>query len=271
MSRTTWQILALALALGPGCAGSFDPRPVNEVGFLERAQTQTEAGIRVTAAVPSARETRALFDDDLYKKAVQPVWLEIENGGDEVAGFLPVGLDAEYYSPIEAANLDLVGDLSRSDPKRNRHFFGQGMNMWIRPGETHSGFVFTALDEGTKAFNVDLVTTEGVSFTFFVQVPGLKIDHNEVDWENLYPPDQFVDLEEAELIEAIARQPCCASDKAGTGSADPLNLVVIGTPRRRLLRLHPRGLGRDGDHSTAARASRRCSPSSAEASIATRR
>jgi hypothetical protein len=231
VNRTICQICAFALAASVGCAGRFDPRPVDEVGFLERAQTQTEGGIRVTAAVPSARETRALFDENLYRQRVQPIWLEIENGKDRPAAFLPVGLDPEYYSPIEAANLDLVGDFSRSDPRRNRHFFGQGMDMWIGPGETRKGFVFTPLDEGTKAFNVDVVSgEEGASFTFFVPVPGLKIDHYEVDWENLYPPNEVVDLEEADLIEAIARQPCCATDKKGKGSADPLNLIVIGSP-----------------------------------------
>ncbi len=223
--------LLLLLAGLLGCAGSFDPKPIDEVGFRERAQTRVEEGVRVTAAVPSADETKQLFGQDLYRDGVQPVWLEIENRRQETVSFLPVSLDPEYYSPLEAANLDLQTDVSGSDPDRNRHFFAQAFDPVIEKGETRSGFVFTKLDEGTKAFNVDVIgDQDNISFTFFVPVPGLKIDHHEVDWENLYPPEEIVELEERGLIEAIAKQPCCASDAAGTGTADPLNLVVIGNP-----------------------------------------
>ncbi|MDJ0849764.1 MAG: LssY C-terminal domain-containing protein, partial [Myxococcota bacterium] len=223
--------LLVSLCCALGCAGSFDPKPIDAVGFRERAQTQTEEGVRVTAAVPSAEESRQLFSRKLYRDGVQPVWLEIENRRDETVSFLPVGLDSNYFSPIEAANLDLEADLSASNPERNRYFFVQGLDPVIEPGRTRSGFVFTGLDEGTKTFNVDLVgEQDNISFTFFVPVPGLKVDHHEVDWENLHAPNEVVDVDERELIEAIARQPCCATDAAGEGTADPLNLVVIGTP-----------------------------------------
>ncbi len=224
-------LLPALLAWTAGCAGSFDPKPVDAVPFRERAQTQQEEGVRVTAAVPSADETRQLFGENLYRDGVQPVWLEIENRRRDMVNFLPVGLDPEYYSPLEAANLDLVEAADSSQPERNRHFFTQGLDPVIPPGRTRSGFVFTRLDEGTKAFNVDLVgDKDDIRFTFFVPVPGLKLDHHEVDWENLYPPEEIVDLEEGELIAAIAEQPCCATGADGTGTADPLNLVVIGTP-----------------------------------------
>ncbi len=224
-------LLPALLAWTVGCAGSFDPKPVDAVPFRERAQTQQEEGVRVTAAVPSADETRQLFGENLYRDGVQPVWLEIENRRRDTVNFLPVGLDPDYYSPLEAANLDLAEAQGSSKPERNRHFFTRGLDPVVPPGRTRSGFVFTRLDEGTKAFNVDLVgEKDDIRFTFFVPVPGLKLDHHEVDWENLYPPEEVVDLDESELIAAIAEQPCCASDAAGTGTADPLNLVVIGTP-----------------------------------------
>jgi hypothetical protein len=68
-----------------------------------------------------------------------------------------------------------------------------------------------------------------VTFTFFIPVPGLKLDHHQVDWENLYPANQIVETPRADLIERLEALPCCATDKKGTGTADPLNLVVIGT------------------------------------------
>ena len=41
---------------------------MNEVGFLDRVEVQEGDGIRVRTAVPSRRETKALFSSDLYRK-----------------------------------------------------------------------------------------------------------------------------------------------------------------------------------------------------------
>ena len=236
--RALSPLLAACFALALGCGGSFNPKPVDEVGFLERAMTQTEGNIRVTAAVPSASETKALFGSPLYSRGIQPVWIEIENMREEAVAFLSVGLDPEYFSPLEAAtgNLDANDRADERNDAVGHYYFDQGMERNIRPGETHSGFIFSSLDEGTKAFNVDVVSMEGemssrdalVTFTFFIPVPGLKLDHHRVDWENLYPPDQIVETQQADLLEGLEALPCCATDKNGKGTADPLNLVVIG-------------------------------------------
>ena len=103
--------------------------------------------------------------------------------------------------------------------------------MLLPPGEELSGFVFTKLDEGTKAFNVDIAGKGGFnSFTFFVPVPGLKIDHYSVDWDNLYPADSYVEFEQEQLIAEIEDYVCCVTDKKGENNGDPLNLVLIGHP-----------------------------------------
>jgi hypothetical protein len=69
----------------------------------------------------------------------------------------------------------------------------------IPPGETRAGFIYTSLDEGTKAFNVDLVSDQkqAYQFTFFVPVPGLRIDHRNVDWDNLYADEELLLMEDA--------------------------------------------------------------------------
>jgi hypothetical protein len=200
--------------------------------FQSRAVTQEEQGIRVTAGVPSRDETKAIFNTSLYKRNVQPVWLEITNMRDEAVTFLPAGLDSKYFSPMEAANLDLKGKQGGgTTPLIDQQYFNQGMSSSVPAGETRSGYIFTGLDEGTKAFNVDIVSTDFIqTFTFFIPVPGLRVDHYEVDWENLYPPDEEQDLSEQDLIEYLEEQTCCTSDKKAEGSGDPVNLVVIGTP-----------------------------------------
>ncbi len=230
--RSKWIGVFAALALvSLACANPFLPVPLEQLGVLERAQSQEKGKIRVTVAVPSRDETKRLFVDDLYRRRVQPVWIEIENGSSESILYLPVGTDAEYYTPIEAANIDAKEPDETKDASRNRYFFDASLEPLIQPGETRRGYVFTELDEGTKAFNVDIaLPRDAISFTFFVPVPGLAIDHYDIDWDGLYPSDEIVELDRDTLLDEIARFGCCATDKKGEGSADPLNLIIIGEP-----------------------------------------
>ena len=221
----TWVLVSLLA----GCASSFDFKPVESSPFLERAVTQVDDGVRVTAAVPDKEETRELFGLSLYRKRVQPVWIEIENSTDQPVGFLPFSVDADYHTPLEIASL------SRSDSKRReaeQQLFRNSVNMWIAPGATRSGFIFTNADEGTKAFNVDLFSDErSWAFTFFIQVPGLAVDHYDVDFEAIYPEEEITHFTDAEsFIAALEEQPCCVVDAKGENTGDPLNLVIIGDP-----------------------------------------
>ena len=186
----------------------------------------------VSAAVPSAKETRELFKQDLYRQKIQPVWLKILNNRTESITFLPVGLDPEYYSPLEAANLQLDDEREiELDSLVNSVFLEQSMTLTVPPGEELSGFLFTRLDEGTKSFNVDIAWQgDFETFSFFIPVPGLAIDHYSIDWKNLYPGEQVVELDDATLIEVLEGFDCCVRDKAGENTGDPLNRVVIGHP-----------------------------------------
>jgi hypothetical protein len=221
--------MTLWVVTAAGCASGFDPKPVDSVPFLERAETKIDSGIRVTTAVPSADETRDLFGISLYKKRVQPVWLEIENSTDTSVSFFPFGLDRNYHSPIEVASLQRK---KKSREQAEQYFFDSGVDMEIAPGETRSGFVFTNLDEGTKAFNVDILGDEEAwQFTFFVDVPGLAIDHHDVDVHSLYADDEIADFSDHEAFAtALQELPCCTVDAKAEGQGDPLNLVIIGDP-----------------------------------------
>lgn len=225
-------VFIASILLLSACASPPPVTPDDAGDYLARAQTQVEDGISVTAGVPDRKETRAIFGADLYKQGVQPVWLDITNDSDRRVTVLPAGLDPGYYSPTEAANLNLkLVPGGKSTPSLDVRFVGQSLDTAIQPGETRKGFIFSALDEGTKAFNVD-VTGEGslVTFTFFIQVPGLHIDHYNVDWDNLYAADEVRDLDAEALRAYLADQTCCTTDKTAEGDGDPVNLVVIGTP-----------------------------------------
>ncbi|MBD3853936.1 MAG: hypothetical protein IFJ96_04080, partial [Acidobacteria bacterium] len=85
-----------------GCR-TFTPTPMDQVGFEERAEVQTEDDVTVRVVVLTAEEAKAAFDCKLYKKKIQPVWLEITNGTDDEMLFLPRSIDPDYFSPLEVA------------------------------------------------------------------------------------------------------------------------------------------------------------------------
>ena len=229
-AKRLWPTLSVICTLAVyGCA-TFNPRPLDEVPFRERAQTQIDAGVRVTAAVLSAEESKEIFDVPLYDQGIQPIWLEIENTDKETMVFLPISLDPDYFTPLEVAYMNHFTNAETTNSQMDQYFHERGMGLFIPPGGVRSGFVFTNLDEGTKGFNVELVG-EGHqvrTFTFFIPVPGLRVDHHEVDWYDLYSKEEMVSYDEEGLRKALESLPCCTTNKAGTEQGDPINLVVIG-------------------------------------------
>ena len=118
--------LVLIGTLMTGCASGFDPKPLDEVPFRDRAQSQIDDDVRVTAAVPSAQETRDLFGVSLYKSRVQPVWLEIENMTPDELSFFPISLDNDYLTPIEVTSMN-QGRKARQQIEQ--YFFQQGVDI----------------------------------------------------------------------------------------------------------------------------------------------
>jgi hypothetical protein len=224
-------LFGLAVLLLSGCASAPDPAlSLPEGDFRERLIAQERDGVRVTAGVPSAKESEALFGESLYKRGIQPVWLQIENQRDEIVSFLPVGLDPQYYSPLEVANLEAARSTD-PDELLDPFFLEQRMRLSIQPGGSMSGYVFSRLDEGTKSFNVDIVgDTHFDTFTFFIPVPGLRVDHYEVDWTQIYPEEAWREVTEEQLLRGIEAFQCCVTNAAGDETGDPLNLVIIGWP-----------------------------------------
>jgi hypothetical protein len=228
--RLAW--LGGVVAFLSGCASGPEPVTVLPEGdFRARLEVQERNGIRVTSGVPSARESEALFGDALYDRGIQPVWLQIDNQRDQVVSFLPVGLDPQYFSPLEVANLD-AAEATPPEELVDQDYLEHRMRLLIEPGASLSGFVFSRLDEGTKSFNVDVFGDAFFdTFTFFIPVPGLQIDHYNVDWRNLYAPEEWQEVTEEQLLRGIEAFQCCVTNKAGDETGDPLNLVIIAWPK----------------------------------------
>ena len=226
-----------SLILIAGCATTqtitnFNPPSINEIGFRNRVQSKFDWEVRVSVAVPTADEAKELFQADLMRKEIQPIWVKVENHSDKTFYLNSTATDPNYFSPLEAAYV-FQGGLSQAHRNEmERYFRSMSFRNPILPSTAVSGFIFTNLDESEKVVQITLIATEEVKFyTFFVQIPGMRIDYKMVDFGSLYPEDQIEDVDEKELRTALENLPCCTTDKEGTEFGDPINLVIIGNFR----------------------------------------
>jgi hypothetical protein len=229
-TRTAASAAGLLLALlALGCA-TFKPRPMEEILFMERAQTQEREGLRITVAVLDRDEAKRAFGVDLSKKQIQPVWLEIENKSEIPYVLMLTGLDPAYFSAREAAYKSHFRLRPVTNGKMDDHFDDFGIDPFVPPLERSSGFVFSNLKLGTKEVRVKLYGPRRVHiFEFYVPVPGFRADWHEVDWAALEALETLDFRDEDAFRQALKGLPCCTTRENGKGKGDPLNLVLIGS------------------------------------------
>jgi len=223
------------------CA-SYKPQPIESVPFQERAQSQTLGKVKVTAVVLSDEESHAVFGVKLAKKKIQPVWLRIENGDDKPHWVLPVSVDPDYYAPLEAAHKARLTWQGSANEAMREDFDRKAIKLRVDPGRVNEGFVYTNLDKGVKAVNVDLLSRDGMGRLVFVfRIPGLNVDFEEVDFEGVYGAGDYVDVDEQGLRKALEELPRAVLGKPGGREGDPINLVVVGEGRDVLAAFARRG------------------------------
>jgi len=226
----------LGVLLLSACAGTpYSPADMASVPFQDRGETQSNGSVQVSAAVPGAEETRALFDLPLYDSGIQPVWLKIRNSSDDWIRYAPVSTDRDYFSAQEVAYVHKGGFSTDARKTMNHYFHDMAMPRRIPPGESRSGFVFTHVQPGTKAFNVDVFGAsreQDLTFTFFINVPGFQPDHSEAYFEELYDPGQIRDFDRETLRAELAMMDHVSRDRSGHGLGLPINVIVIGQPER---------------------------------------
>src|SRR5579862_7952715 len=182
----------------------YTPHP-DERPFLSRAQAQQDDELVVRVAVLDDRESDRYFGVPLARRGVQPVWLEIQNQGKGPCRLRLASIDPNYYPPLEAAFINhfrigrrllefgllawfflpllillpfkLLGARAANN-RMNTFFVEQGIGWGlIQPGHSQGGFIFTALDEGTKHISVRLLGTGCTKdFSFSIPIPGLRVD-----------------------------------------------------------------------------------------------
>lgn len=196
----------------------------------DRLHIQNQRNLKVATAVPSAKETKTIFGSDLYQKNVQPIWVQVENRSANTVFLTPMGMDPGYYTARETAQRSGLGSKA---PPRHEEFESKGLvRMRVPPNSIQSGYIFSRVDEGTKSFNVDVIGDgQPYMMTFFVPVPGLKLDHYDVDINQLYPESELKHVNMEQLVKELERLPCCVRDAKGVDRGDPLNLVLVGETR----------------------------------------
>ena len=211
----------LILAAAPLAAA--DPPPGTQV----REERQGPVTVRI--AVPDAAANARVFGVPLDSRGVQPVWIEIANASPDVAVYLPIVTDPDYFSPREASWRFHERLHPEADAARDALFAASRMPGRIAPGATASGYVFTHRETGLKFVTVGMLRGgDELRFRFIVPVAGPELAVERVDLAKLWPPDAFRDLDLDGLRSALSALPCCGANADGSGKADPLNLVIVG-------------------------------------------
>jgi hypothetical protein len=239
--------MSALLLLLTGCATSrLQP---DSLDYRARAETQVEDGVKVSAVVLSPQESLSSFSVPLAKKGVQPIWIEIENNEDKEFSLMLLSIDPNYFAPSEVVwmfrsygDRDENEETSASFEDLIDLFLAKHIPVLVPPRSTVSGFVYTNLDPGAKAFAVEIIGERDIrSFEYVQLVPGFEADFMRVDFSNLYQPREIQDMDLKGLREYLENLPCCVLGGDRKTSGDPLNLVVVGSGLHVLATLVRRG------------------------------
>jgi hypothetical protein len=138
---------------------------------------------------------------------------------------------ATISPPLEVAYLFHSSFSTATNDRMDRYFHRHSFSNPINPGQVRSGFVFSNLEMGTKAFNVDVIGEDHQvrTFTFLIPVEGIRVDHREVACHALYAAGDRIMLDSlADLKNALEALPCCTTGEDGMRPADPVNVVIVG-------------------------------------------
>jgi hypothetical protein len=201
-------LIGVATAL-LGCAPTapqFDP----DSTYQSRSLSMAQGGISISVSVLEGSEIEDVFGARLDLVGIQPVWLKVENLSAYSYVLFLRSIDPNYFSPYEVARRSSVLT-DKSTHELYPFMRDHEIERFITPGAQVEGYVYTHLDEGLKAINVDLVGNQQMqSFNMAVQLTGLQTDYADFDPATIYQKD-LPSLDLNGLRAWIAALPCCTS------------------------------------------------------------
>ncbi|MED5238614.1 MAG: LssY C-terminal domain-containing protein [Pseudomonadota bacterium] len=240
-NKRTLTLLLLG-ALLPLGACSFRPGNVDEATLRTDARHHHEEDLTVSASVISDSDARDIFGVGLGGHGIQAVWIEVDNRTGHPLYYLPVTTDQQYFSPLEVS-WKVKGKFNSDGEKAaDRMFISRAMPVDVPDGERTSGFVFTNRDLGIKVINVDLLGG-GKSWqtSFMMDVPGIKLDVEKVNFDGLYADHEYQQLDRDGLRQWLSQQPCCTTNEDNSNTGDPVNFVLVGDSQLLLSAMVQRG------------------------------
>ena len=230
VERWLTAICALSLLLVLFNCSKAPPDPSGKDQFVSRAVRQQQGPVSVRASVLSDDESQSYFGAGLADQGIQAVWLSVENDSDAILYYLPVTTDPNYFSPPEAAQLLHVWWSGDANAAIDTVLARDAMPDIIPPHQTAAGFVFTHREGGLKFLNASFVESrQQFDFRFVLPLGGRTYAVQKVDFSGLYPPGAIEAVDLAGLRARLETLPCCAVNKVGSRSGDPLNIVVVGS------------------------------------------
>jgi len=226
---------------------AYSPLQITPDVDLEGLQTKSRENVAVSVAILTDEESHKHFGADLGSRGLQALWISVSNGSPNRLWFIRNSVDADFYSPDEAALL-LRSEVSGSDFEQMRqHFRDETIRVLLKPMTITEGFIFLPRVEGGRYLDIRLAkdayqletrresrveqeegTFNELRFGFAVPLPDGDFDYERLDTEHSYAGTQLPDIDLDMLRERLEQLPCCSADKDGQTHGDPLNVVMVG-------------------------------------------
>lgn len=246
MRMRGWAVTVTLALLLAGCATSPATAPGHEteVPFqLARVQDQTRDGVTVHLVIPTEEEVAAHFGAGFAEHGIQPIWMRITNGGDADLWFLPIAVDADYFSADEAALVTGAKLTNEQGAALRDALRARALPLFHAARATSEGYVYASHVRGGRFVDVRLTGSgRSVRMRFAVLLPTEGFDYERSPLRELYSHvDDFPDLTVDEMRQRLREMPCCTTNADGTADGDPLNVVLVGTAGNLLAALSSSG------------------------------
>ncbi len=254
-SKASARAIMVALMMWPVAAFAappFAPDRLETPAELRDLQSKSLGDVTVAVSILTDAEARQHFGVDFQRHELQALWMSVRNGSERPLWFIRNVLDRDFYSSDEAALL-VQGDVDRgSRPALLQYFRDESIRARLQPRTITEGFVFLPRIEGGRYVDIRLqhdAYVEGVAaqtatpsamvpagdglpwelrFEFALPLPDGDFDYERLDPTRTYAGRTLPDLSLDELRATLEQLPCCASNAAGSGEGDPLNVVIVG-------------------------------------------